>query len=81
MLKEIIPYGPAESPQARAEYMAFWMALGVLCPEKLRQELAEERAAGRTDDYAIALRLRIPQLYVSMLLSPNYRRLLDPICG
>lgn len=79
VLKDILPNTPSHTPQARSEYMCFWMALGALCPESLRREFAEERAAGRMDDYAIALRLRIPQNYVGMLFQPRYQTLLGPI--
>jgi hypothetical protein len=81
VLKDIIPNAPSQTPQAHSEYMCFWMALGVLCPEKLRQEFAVERAAGRLDDYAIAVRLRVPQLYVGMLFEPRYKTILNPLVG
>ena len=72
VLREILP-GPSQpSPQILSEYNCFWMALGVLCPERLRLELARERTEGRIDDYAIALRLRIPQQYVARLFEDRY---------
>ncbi len=53
------------------------MALGVLCPEELRQQLARERADKHTDDYAIALKLRMPQLYVPLLFDARYENLIQ----
>lgn len=59
------------SPQYRAETRALWRAMGVLCPEQARLQLAAERDAGLTD-YQIALRLRIPEVYVKFLFEPWY---------
>lgn len=65
---------PERSPQLNAEIKAFWRALGVLCPEHVRQAILAEKAEKGPDltDYAIAFRLRIPEQYVPRLLEPWY---------
>lgn len=60
------------SDQMRAEVNCFWRALAILCPEKFRLEFQAEREGGRLDDYAIALRLRIPELYVPQLFRADF---------
>lgn len=73
--------GPATtlSPQGEAEYLSFWMALGVLCPEATRLALQERLFAKQTDHYAIALELRIPELYVPLLFEARYRTLINSL--
>lgn len=61
------------SPQMSSELDAFWMALGVLCPETIRQSYAKMRAAQEIDDYSIALELRIPEGYVPRLFETRYK--------
>ncbi len=68
-----------ESPQGKSETKGFWMALSVLCPEKHRLLFEELRMANQIDDYAIALQLRIPELYVPHLFSPKHRKTIDNI--
>lgn len=62
------------SEQMNGEIKAFWRALAALCPESQRQILLAERAHRGADlsDYAVALRLRIPELYVPNLFQPWY---------
>jgi hypothetical protein len=72
LLGEIMgPISP-ENVQGLAEVNCFWMALGVLCPEPVRQAFHADREAGRIDDYSIALKLLIPQGYVPRLFEPRY---------
>lgn len=70
--------GPATtlSPQGEREYLSFWMALGALCPEAHRLQLRDRLAANQIDHYAIALELRIPQLYVPLLFEARYDTLI-----
>lgn len=70
---------PSRSQQATSDALGIWMALACLCPEQYRQEFAEQRSKGHIDDYAVALRLRIPQLYVPSLLSPDFPKLISMI--
>jgi len=75
--------GPATtlSPQGEAEYLSFWMALGILCPEPIRLGMQERLAAKQTDHYAIALELRIPELYVPLLFEARYKTLIEGLVG
>jgi hypothetical protein len=68
----MMPSSPKWSPQMLSEMDCFWMALGVLCPEKVREKFGAERAANQLDDYSIALQLRIPEQYVPNLFQPWY---------
>ena len=70
---------PELSPQAISEASCAWMALGALCPEEQRQQFSKERAAGQTDDYAIALRLRIPEMYVPVLFGDQYEEIIQSL--
>jgi hypothetical protein len=72
LLADFGPGNPVTSLQMASELKCFWRALASLCPEKLRAEFAAQRAAGRTDNYAIALQLRIPEQYVPRLFHPDY---------
>lgn len=79
MLEEIGADGttPADwSPQMCSEVKCFWMALGVLCPEKNRAEYAAARENAEIDDYTIALQLRIPKLYVPVLFQDRYQTII-----
>lgn len=75
--------GPPQPPSQliTAQYMsegkAFWMALGVLCPETARRELMRQRNAGAINDYGIALQLRIPEFYVPWLFIPNFTEVIN----
>lgn len=62
------------SPQMHAEVACFWRALGLLCPENYRQQIAIERQARRIDDYGIAYKLKIPEQYVPRLFDSRYER-------
>lgn len=66
------PSSPTRSPQFISEVKAFWMALGVLCPETTRLQLEEDRKDGKIDDYAIALRFLIPEQYVPRIFQDDY---------
>ncbi|MFN0042447.1 MAG: hypothetical protein ACKVSF_04440, partial [Alphaproteobacteria bacterium] len=79
LLEEIWSGNPDQSPEVKSEINCFFMALGALCPEKYRLEFAEAREKGQIDDYTIALRLRIPQLYVSRLFRPDYPVILQTL--
>lgn len=81
MLSELVPGGGAISAQTQSEFDCFWMALSVLCPEDLRLQFEQERTAELVDDYAIALRLRIPQQYVQRYFEARYRPIIEGILG
>lgn len=62
------------SDQMTGELKAFWRALAALCPEAHRKAILDERKqrGPELSDYAVALRLRIPELYVPNLFEPWY---------
>ncbi len=64
------------SPQCLSEFKCFWMALGVLCPEKIRADLQRRRDAGTMTELQIATHLRIPEAYVGRLCHPNFKALM-----
>jgi hypothetical protein len=68
---------PSES--MKSEIDAFWMALGVLCPETKRQEFLRKRVANEIDDYSIACTLRIPEEYVPQLFVTSYLKIMDSL--
>ena len=73
--------GPATtlSPQGEAEFLSFWMALGVLCPEPHRLRFRDRLTAKQIDHYAIALELRIPELYVPLLFEPRFATIIKSL--
>jgi hypothetical protein len=71
------PSSPNRSPQFVSEVKAFWMALGVLCPESTRLQLEEDRRDGKIDDYSIALRFLIPEQYVPRIFQADYLGIIE----
>lgn len=73
MLEELVmPTFAKWSPQMMSEMKCFWRAMGALCPENIRLEMAEKRTKGQIDDYGIALAFRIPQQYVRHMFEVDY---------
>jgi len=73
----IVVNDPGEiTKQSRAEDKAFFRTLSVLCPEKYRLDYQDQFTKKRLDHYAIALQLRIPELYVPFLISHSYPEIL-----
>lgn len=68
------------SPAMGSEANAFWMALGVLCPEPLRQDLQRDRARGAISDMEIAQRLKIPLAFVPALFQPHFKESMSELC-
>jgi hypothetical protein len=67
-------------PQTTSEINCFWMALAALCPEEKRIELQKDYHKGKIDEYGIALKFKIPQLYVkNRLFHPKYREHIDKL--
>jgi hypothetical protein len=79
LLNEFAGPSTVASPQMEAELVAFWMALGVMCPESKRIEYEKQRAASEIDDYSIALDLRIPQQYVPRLFDRRYSSIIKKL--
>ena len=55
-----------------AELLCVWKAILLFCREEERQHLLQTAANGPTDTYAVALQLRMPELYVPLLLGKEY---------
>lgn len=68
------------SPERKSDVSAMLKALTCLCPEKHRLEFLEQKTAGTIDDYKIALQLKIPQAYVPVLLSDNFKKAVEHAC-
>jgi hypothetical protein len=62
---------PGRSVPMLSEYGCFWMALGALCPEECRLDLAEKRGNG-LDDHQISEKLKLPVQYVPRLFESRY---------
>ncbi|MCF8178461.1 MAG: hypothetical protein K9J74_08130 [Sulfuritalea sp.] len=69
----------AHSSQLVADVRGLWMALACLCPEKHRLEFIEQLEKGHIDHYGIALRLRIPQMYVPHLLRSDFKEIVESL--
>lgn len=61
------------SPQCLSEFKCFWMALGVVCPERIRAGLQQQRDAGTMSELEIAKYLRIPEAYIGRLFHPKFK--------
>lgn len=64
------------SPQMVSEIRCFWMSLACVCPEAYRAEFAKARANNETDDYAIAVQLKIPEQYVPSLFRADFNKII-----
>jgi len=67
------------SPQMISELNCFWMALGAFCPETERVKFATEREKGQSDDYAVSLKLKIPQPYVRYLFEDRFLPIMEEL--
>lgn len=61
------------SEMFKSELNAEWMALVVLCPERLREALRPRWEKKELVDYDVALQLRIPEIFVRGLMGPSYQ--------
>lgn len=73
LLQDFTVPAPEMSDALHSEVKAFWMALGILCPELLRQKFARDRDSGAIDDLQIAEALKIPAQYVPRLFDPKFK--------
>lgn len=67
------------SEHYQSEVNCLWMAIACLCPEKARQEFLADFHKGRIDHYSIAVRLKIPQLHVKVLLRDDFMENIDKV--
>jgi hypothetical protein len=77
LLADFGPGSPTQSVQMESELKCFWRALAALCPEKERLAFQKAKVEGSIDNYAIALKLRIPEQYVPRLFLPNYLQIVQ----
>ena len=64
------------SPMYDTETRTLWMALAVLCPERIRAHFKEKWDSKEMSDYDVALELRIPEVLVKAIMGPNYEKLI-----
>jgi hypothetical protein len=62
-----------------AEVACFWRALAALCPEETRKQFKTAFQNNQIDFYSEALRLRVPEQYVTRLFDPNYEKIIAPL--
>lgn len=76
LLADFSGAGPIRSDQMEAETKAFWMALGVLCPEGRRMELRKDVKDGKKTFYDVALELHLPEMHMGRLLDSLYEKII-----
>ncbi len=64
------------SPMYKTEVRTLWMAVAVLCPEKLRNHFKEKCDVDEMSTYEIALALRIPEAVVRPIMSESYDKMI-----
>ena len=62
---------------AVSDAIGIWKALACFCPEANRLEFETLLAKGQIDHYGIALRLKIPKLYVPTLFRPEFKGIVE----
>lgn len=76
LLAEFASGLPNRSLAMVSEVQCFWMALAVLCPEPLRQEL-QNAVANKTKEHKdVAEQLKIPEQFIPHLLSPDFKKII-----
>lgn len=74
LLSDMSVTPPAKPTAAmQSEARCIWMALIILCPETLRQDIQRKRELGEINDEQVSQQLRIPTIYVPMLFVPNFK--------
>ena len=61
-----------QSLHVQAEYRAFWMAMGVMCPERLRVEARARTQSGEWSITQVSEMIRTPEHIVSQMLSDQF---------
>jgi hypothetical protein len=71
----LLPGNPVEySKQVLADHVAIIKALVVLCPVGVTKHIRTKFEAGELSPYQVALFFRIPEIYVSYILSDSFGR-------
>lgn len=78
---ELVFPGTERSAALSSEIRAFWMALSCLCPEEYRVQFKSEIEKKHTDNYSVALKLRIPEQYVPSLFNPGFKHIVESLLG
>lgn len=73
LCQSVDPERADRSPQEQSEYECFWMAMALICPERVRVDYQQRREAGHILDAQIAAELQIPEVLVPALLSEEYK--------
>lgn len=73
LIGEFVVPIPSRSLAMNCEIKAFWMALGVVCPETVRQDLQRQRELGKKTDLQIAQLLKIPTAYIPSLFDAHFK--------
>lgn len=73
------PRQPDTSPMYASERDAEWMALLVLCPERLRNHWHPRWVAKDVPDYDVALSLRIPEIFIENIMGDYYQVALEAL--
>lgn len=81
LLNALIAPSSVQTAQVRTEVEAVFMALACFCPEDTRQQFMKDIALGHTEEYEVALKLKLPQQYVRVLLAPHFSEVIDHILG
>ena len=64
------------SPMYKTEVRTLWMAVAVLCPEKLRSYFKAKWEADEMSAYEIALQLRVPDAIIRPIMRNSYDRMI-----
>lgn len=67
------------TPQYRSEVIAFWRAVAVLCPEGLRQAMADAARNGEISIDVAAARLALPPRIVEDMFREDFPKLVEQI--
>ncbi|BGE86808.1 MULTISPECIES: hypothetical protein [Methylosinus] len=74
---ESTPLSSDASPMYQSEIRAQWMALLCLAPKRLRDPFVEMLRQGAMSPYDVAVRLKIPEAYISAISTDYYNKVLD----
>ena len=75
------PISVDSSPMFTSERNAEWMAILALCPPRLRDLYLNQFASKEIDSLAVAGALRIPEVYVRVVMSAAYDRAIEILTG
>lgn len=65
------------SPMYQSEAVTMWKAMAVLCPRNVLNYFKPKWQSGELSDYAVALELRVPEVFIDAIMSDKFEQLLD----